>query len=190
MRDLICWDVVSVDGFFEGPDHDISWFPFDDELEEYILDTQRSAGTLLFGRVTYEMMAAYWPAATGPIAEFMNTVPKVVVSRTLSEVDWHPTTIIRDDVADRIAKLKQEPGQPIFVFGSADLTDSLLAYGLVDELRIGVSPILLGDGVPMFRRGGGRRPLRLTWSRTFGSGLVVLHYRPVAAAEAEPENGR
>jgi dihydrofolate reductase len=179
MRELICWDMVSVDGFFEGPEHDISWFAFDEELERYSLDTQRSASALLFGRVTYEMMAAYWPSESGDIADFMNSTPKVVVSNTLREADWHPTMIVRgEDVAGEIAKLKREPGGDIFVFGSADLTSSLLRYGLVDELRIGVNPILLGDGNRMFKRGGSRQSLRLVTSTALRSGLVILHYRP------------
>lgn len=179
MPDLICWDMVSVDGFFEGPEHDISWFAFDEELERYIIDTQRSAGTLLFGRRTYEGMAAYWPTATGEIAGFMNRVPKVVVSDTLQATDWQPTTIVRgEDMPREVARLKQDPGGTIFVFGSADLTASLLRHGLVDELRIGLNPILLGAGNRMFKAGGDRQALRLATATVLKSGLVILHYRP------------
>lgn len=187
MRELIAWDMLSLDGYFETTDRGIDWFAFDEQLERYILDTQAEAGTVLFGRRTYEMMRDYWPSAEGPIADFMNRVPKVVASTTLGDPGWSNVTVVRDDVPAAVAELKRAPGGTIFVFGSAGLTDSLLRYGLVDELRIGISPILLGDGARMFRRGGIRRPLRLTWSRTFGSGLVVLHYRPAAAAETEQE---
>lgn len=180
MRELICWDMITLDGYFQGPDADLSWFHFDDELERYVSDTQHSAGALLFGRVTYEMMADHWPSETGEIADFMNTVPKVVASRTLDQVGWHPPTIVNDDVAGEVRKLKEQPGGPVFVFGSATLTATLLAYGLVDELRIGVNPVILNEGVPLFKGGGGdRQELRLAESRVLGSGVVILHYRPV-----------
>ncbi|TIP62669.1 dihydrofolate reductase family protein, partial [Mesorhizobium sp.] len=91
MRKLIIWDMVSVDGFFEGPDRDISWFVFEEELENYIRETQENADTLIFGRVTFELMAAYWPSEQGWIADFMNNIEKVVFSRTLKSADWNNT---------------------------------------------------------------------------------------------------
>jgi dihydrofolate reductase len=94
MRKVIMWNMVTLDGMLEGSDRDISWFVFDDELEKYIHETQASADTLLFGRVTYEMMAGYWPTAEGWIADFMNSVPKFVFSRTLSKADWSNSTLI------------------------------------------------------------------------------------------------
>ena len=89
MRKVILWDMITVDGFFEGPGHDLGWFVFEEELERYILETQEKAGTLLFGRVTYEMMASYWPTASGRIADFMNGIEKIVFSRTMADPDWN-----------------------------------------------------------------------------------------------------
>lgn len=149
------------------------------ELENYILETQLAAGTLLFGRVTYERMAAHWPTAEGEIAEFMNSVPKVVFSRTLPSADWTNTTLLRDDVPEEVATLKRQPGGDIFVFGSAGLSATLIEHGLVDEYRIGINPILLGGGVPLFKGRTGRLPLSLVDVTRLGSGLVILHYRPV-----------
>jgi dihydrofolate reductase len=179
MRKVILWDMLSLDGYFEGPEKGaIDWFRFDEDLEKYILETQESADTLLFGRVTYEGMAAYWPSAEGQIADFMNNVPKVVFSRTLTTTDWNNTTLIRENVPEEVAKLKQQPGGDIFVFGSADFAATLIEHGLVDEYRFGINPVLLGTGVPFFKSGAEKRNLSLVEAKPLNSGLVILHYRP------------
>jgi dihydrofolate reductase len=179
VRNVILWDMLSLDGYFEGPEKgNIDWFRFDEDLEKYILGTQQSADTLLFGRVTYEGMAAYWPSAEGQIAGFMNSVPKVVFSRTLESADWNNTTLVKENAPEEVAKLKQQPGGDIFVFGSADFSRTLIEHDLVDEYRFGINPVLLGSGVPFFRRSGGRRNLKLLEAKPFRSGLVILHYRP------------
>lgn len=177
MRELIAWDMVSLDGYFETVDRQLDWFAFDEQIERYILDTQVDAGTVLFGRRTYEMMRDYWPTAEGPIADFMNSVAKVVVSTTMDDPGWSNVTLVRAAVPDAVAELKRAPGGPIFVFGSAVLTDTLIRHDLIDEYRIGVNPVLLGDGHPFFRVGLPRRALRLTDHHRFDSGLMVLHYR-------------
>jgi len=178
MRKLILWDMVTLNGLFEGPDHDISWFVFEDELENYIRETQAAADTLLFGRVTYEMMATYWPSAEGWIADFMNGVEKVVFSRTLSKAEWNNTRLVKDDVAGKVAKLKKASGNDIFVFGSADFSATLIKEGLVDEYRIGINPVVLGRGVPLFKEGMDRVDLTLLEARPLKSGVVILHYAP------------
>jgi dihydrofolate reductase len=124
MARLIMWNLMSLDGYFEGPDHDLSfhedvWGP---ELEEFCVELGRGAGTLLFGRVTYQMMASYWPTATGDIADYMNGLPKIAVSRTLKKSDWGNTRFIADDVAGEVANLKREMAKDVFVFGSANLS--------------------------------------------------------------------
>jgi len=183
MRRVIMWDMVSVDGFFEAPGHDIGWFVFEDELAAYIGETQLEADTLLFGRVTYEMMAAYWPSAEGNIATFMNGVEKFVFSRTLTSADWHRTTLLTGDAAKEVERLKQRDGGTIFVFGSADFAAGLIAKGLVDEYRLGINPVLLGNGVPLFKPGLKRTELKLTHARPLKSGVVILHYQPQADAQ-------
>lgn len=178
MRKVIMWDMVSVDGYFEGPDHDLGWFVFEDELEEYILETQLTADTLLFGRVTYEMMAGYWPTAEGQIADFMNSVPKVVFSRTLDKANWNNTTLVKENAGEEVSKLKQQPGKNIFVFGSANFAETLMKHGLVDEYRIGINPVVLGSGTPLFKNGTDKLDLKVLQTRPLKSGVVILHYAP------------
>ncbi|WP_077959933.1 dihydrofolate reductase family protein [Ensifer adhaerens] len=182
MRKVIMWDMVSVDGFFEAPGHDIGWFVFEDELAAYIGETQLGTGTLLFGRVTYEMMAAYWPSAEGDIATFMNGVEKFVFSRTLTSADWARTTLVTGDAVKEVERLKKLEGGTIFIFGSADFAAGLIEKGLVDEYRLGINPVLLGDGVPLFKPGPQRTKLKLTHTRPLKSGVVILHYEPAADA--------
>jgi dihydrofolate reductase len=175
---LILWDMISLDGYFEGPNKgDIDWFVFDDELEKYILETQSDVSALVFGRNTYELMAAYWPSAEGQIADFMNSVPKLVFSTTLQGVDWNNSRLVRENVSEEVSRLKQGAGD-IFCFGSADFASTLINEGLVDEYRIGINPILLGSGVPFFKGGPSRRKLKLVDTKPLKSGLVILHYQP------------
>lgn len=178
MRDVIMWNMVTVDGLFKGPNDEIDWFVFDDELESYILETQKEADTLLFGRKTYEGMASYWPQAEGQIADFMNSVPKVVFSRTLNEATWNNTTLIRDNAPEEVMKLKQQPGGDIFLFGSADFAATLIEHNLIDEYQLGINPLVLGAGVPLFKGRQQRLPMTLVETRPLASGLVILHYRP------------
>src|SRR3989442_5154018 len=136
VRKLIMWNLVTLDGFFEGPKSwDLDWHDtvWGEELEQYSIEQSSSTGALLFGRVTYEGMASYWPSQKGAIADFMNTIPKVVFSRTLEEADWNNTTLVKDNVIDEVRKLKKQPGKTLFVFGSADLSATLLEHGLSDE---------------------------------------------------------
>ena len=181
MRKVIMWDMVSVDGFFEAPGHDIDWFVFEDELAAYIGETQLEAGTLLFGRVTYEMMAAYWPSAEGDIATFMNGIEKFVFSKTLASADWNNTTLVSGDAVAEVERLKERGGGSIFIFGSADFAATLTARGLVDEYRLGINPVLLGKGTPLFQDIPERTKLDLTQVRPLKSGVVILHYRPAKA---------
>jgi dihydrofolate reductase len=135
----------------------------------------------MFGRETYELMAAYWPTATEDdpeVIEFMNSVQKVAVSTTLERADWNNTTLVSDNLAEYVKELKERPGKEIAMFGSVRLTASLLELGLVDELRVMVFPILLGKGASMFSTLNGRVPLELCRTTTFRSGNVLLVYRP------------
>jgi dihydrofolate reductase len=143
-----------------------------------------SSDALLMGRRTYEEFASYWPqqpSEGNPIAAFMNTTPKYVASTTLKELDWDGSTLLGDDVAGEVAKLKQEPGKDIIVNGSATLVRSLLADGLVDELQLMIHPIVLGGGGRLFENGVPRRPLELVDSRAFTSGVLSVTYRPAAS---------
>lgn len=179
MGKLIAWDMVTIDGYFEGPKPgELDWFVFDDELERYIIDSQKDAGALVFGRVTYEMMAAYWPSEEGTIAEFMNRVPKLVFSRTMKTADWHNSRVAMGTVPDEMNKLKRSVEGDVFVFGSANLVSSLIKHGLIDEYRIGINPVLLGAGVPLFKGGEPHQKLRVVKALPMKSGVVIMHYEP------------
>jgi dihydrofolate reductase len=183
MRKILAFLVVTIDGYYEGPNGEFDWPVVDEEFNEFGLQQLEEVDTLLFGRVTYEGMAAYWPTPAAEqddprVAARMNTLPKLVVSRTLDRADWANTRIVKDDVAAELTRLKQRPGKDIAIFGSSDLVVSLLGMGLVDELRIMVHPVVLGAGKSLFRTTPERLHLQLVEARPFRSGSVLLTYRP------------
>ncbi|MEA5114765.1 MAG: dihydrofolate reductase family protein [Geobacteraceae bacterium] len=179
MRKLIMWNLMTLDGYFEGPNRDIDWHEdvWGDELEQFSIEQCQAAGAFLFGRVTYELMANYWPSAKGEIADFMNGLPKIVASRTMEKADWHNTRLVRENVPEEIARLKAEFGKDIFIFGSADLSASLIPQGLIDEFRLCVVPTVLGGGSFLFKASPERLKLRLLDSRPLETGAVILRYQ-------------
>jgi dihydrofolate reductase len=183
MRKVILFNLVSLDGFFAGPDGDLDWHVVDEEFNEFAEEQLKSMDSILFGRVTFQMMAGYWPtpgATTNDpsIAGLMNSVSKIVFSRTLEKADWQNTRLVKEDAAEEVSKLKQQPGKDLVIFGSADLASSLTKLGLIDEYRVLVNPVILGDGKPLFKGVSDRIKLKLVKSRTFGSGKVLLYYQP------------
>lgn len=180
MRNLIAWNLMTLDGYFEGTTHwelDFHMTVWGDELEAYSIEQCQEIGTLLFGRRTYEGMADYWKAETGVIAELMNSVDKVVVSRTLDSVNWNNTRLLKGDIAKHLISLKDEQNdKAIFVFGSADLLESLLDMAAVDEYRLFLAPVVLGAGTPLFKADGCRKDFVLLESRAFANGGVLLRY--------------
>jgi dihydrofolate reductase len=183
MRKLYLFNLITLDGFFEGPNRDISWHNVDEEFNEFAIEQLNSADLLLFGRVTYELMASYWPTPTAIkndpiIAQEMNSIAKIVFSRTMNKVDWNNTRLIKENAAEETSKLKQQPGKNILIFGSADLASEFMKLGLIDEFRIIVNPILLGNGTPLFKDISDRMKLNLLKTRTFRSGNVLLYYEP------------
>ncbi len=178
MRKVIVSNLVSVDGFFEGPNKELDWHVGDDEFFAYAKEMLRNADTLIFGAVTYKMMAAYWPTAPlDEIAEKMNSLPKVVFSKSLKKVEWNHSRLVGNDAREEIAQLKQDPGKDIVVLGSATLASSLLQSGLVDEYRVIVNPVLLGRGHPLFMGITDRIRLKLLATKVLGSGVVILSYQ-------------
>lgn len=180
MRRLVMWSLMSLDGFIEGPGRDISWHAdiWGEELEALSKETGWRAGALVFGRITYELMANYWPTATGEIADYMNGLPKFVFSRSLKSVDWANAILLRGDPAEEVAELKRAPGKDIFVFGSADLSATLIEAALIDEYRIGLSPLFLGDGGRLFKPMPEKRKLKLIDSHPHSTGVIILRYEP------------
>ena len=175
--------MVTLDGFFDGPNRDISWHNVDAEFNEFAIEQTGSVGALLFGRVTYELMASFWPTTfaleTDPIvADLMNRLPKLVFSTTLAKADWNNTRLIKDHVAEEISQLKQQPGKDLALFGSANLMSALMKLDLIDEHRIMVNPVILGSGTPLFKRAENKQNLKLINTRIFGNGNVLLFYQP------------
>ncbi len=190
MRKLFSFNMVTLDGFFEGSNHEIDWHNVDDEFNEFAIEQTGTVDVLLFGRVTYQMMASYWPTpaviANDPIvAGQMNRVSKIVFSRTLKEVEWNNTRLVRDHVAEEISKLKQQPGKDLALFGSANLMSTLMQLDLIDEHRVMVNPVILGSGNPLFKRTKDKLNLKLIRTRTFGNGNVLLCYQPDRKEQGE-----
>lgn len=187
MRNLVAFMHMSLDGFAAGPNGELNWVAYDEELQKYAAGIVDSVGTALYGRVTYHMME-YWrtvpdnPAATEHErnhAAWIEAIPKVVVSTTLSGVDWNNATLIADSLVEGINQLKQLPGKDIVIFGSPSLTQALAQLGLVDEYQLTVSPVLLGTGVQFFAPLTAKQPLQLLSSKILASGALGLHYQVV-----------
>ena len=181
MRRLIMWNLMSLDGYIEGRGRDLSFHEdvWGEELERLSIEQGEEIGALLFGRVTYDLMAGYWPTAPkSAVADYMNGLPKFVFSRTLKNAEWTNSTLLKGDAAAEVAKLKQEKGKDIFVFGSADLSHPLIEANLFDEYRLCVTPVLLGEGTPLFNEGAGKRKLRLLETRPLKIGAVIVKYAP------------
>jgi dihydrofolate reductase len=183
MRKVIFFNLTSLDGYFEGPDRDINWHNVDDEFNEFAIQQTGEFGALLFGRVTYELMASYWPTEAAQlddpiIAGLMNSLPKIVFSNTLEKVEWDNTKSVKDNFVEEVLKLKQQPGKDIAIFGSSDLAVTFIEHNLIDEFRIMVNPILLGEGKPILQGIKTRLSLKFLKTRTFKSGNVLLYYEP------------
>ena len=187
MRKVIAGLFLSLDGVMESPE---KWhLPyFNDEMEEAIGAAMGQADAMLMGRVLYEEWAAYWPQQDpeeNPVAARMNGVRKYVVSTTLEEpLEWNNSTLIKGDVPEAVAALKQQPGKDLQVIGSGDLAQTLMRHDLVDEYRLMIHPLVLGSGSRLFRDGSPRIALRLVDTRPTGTGVLILTYRP-AGRDAE-----
>lgn len=179
MGKLIMWNLVTLDGYFEGLnkwDLDFHRHAWGDELERLSIEQLEQCEGLLFGRVTYEGMAAYWKAEEGTVADFMNTLPKLVFSRTLTKPDWNNTGLVSENVAETVREAKQQAKKDLYVFGSAELSATLIEEGLFDEYRLALVPILLGSGNPLFKQGMESHKLKLVDAKPFKSGCLVLRY--------------
>ena len=184
MRKLVSSFFISLDGVVEAPD---KWhFPyFDDEMGAAVGEAIAASDTLLLGRRTYEEWAAYWPhqdPASDPFVSVMNDTPKFVASTTLDAAEWENSTLLDGDLAESVAELKKGPGKNIGMSGSATLVRSLLERGLVDELRLLVHPLVVGQGAKLFPDGSPPVSLEVAGSRTFSTGVLDVTYRPVAGA--------
>jgi dihydrofolate reductase len=188
MRKLIVFNNVTMDGYFTSVNGDISWAHSannDAEFNAFVAENASSGGQLLLGRITYELMASYWPTPNAiesdPIvAEGMNSMPKVVFSRTLDKVSWSSTKLVKGDIASAIRRMKEEPGKGMAILGSGSIVSQLAPEGLIDEYQIVMNPVVLGKGRTMFDGIKEMLTLKLTKTRTFGNGKVFLCYEPMS----------
>ena len=188
MRKLVVFNHVSLDGYFVDANGSMQWAKLDvndAEWNAFVAENAKGEGPLVFGRVTYELMASYWPTPMAAkhdavVAERMNQLPKVVFSKTLDEASWSNTKLVKGDMAAEIRKMKKEPGDGMVILGSGTIVSQLAKDGLIDEYQMVVDPVVLGKGRTMFDGLTEKLSLKLTRSRVFGNGKVFLSYAPGA----------
>jgi dihydrofolate reductase len=185
MRKITIFNFITLDGYYKGPLEDIRWHRHGAEEIAYSEESLAYGGTLLFGRVTYEMMASYWPTPMAMkndpvVAEGMNKAEKIVFSRTLKKAEWNNTTVISHNIVEEMRKLKQKPGKDMTVLGSGSIVSLFAEQGLIDEYQIMVDPVAIGEGTPIFKNIKQKLDLTLTQSKVFKSGVVLLCYKPLA----------
>lgn len=184
MRKLIVFNHVSLDGYFTDAAGDMSWAHSQDaEWNAFVKENASQGGELLFGRVTYELMAGFWPTPMASshfpeVAERMNSMPKVVFSRTLDHASWNNTKLVKDGLADAVRRMKQDPGPGMVIFGSGTIVAQLAREGLIDEFQIVVHPIVLGRGRILFEDIPEKLALKQIRTRNFSNGNVLLCYEP------------
>ena len=184
MARLILFNMMTVDGFFEGMNREIDWHNVDGDFNEFAIEQLNNASLLIFGRVTYELMASYWPTPEAVkddpvVAGKMNSLGKIVFSNTLKKADWNNTRLIKGDPVKECNALKAKHDKDIYIFGSANLAAALRNEGVIDEYRMIVNPLILGNGNVLFKPSRKRLSLRLIRSRIFNNGNVLLCYEPV-----------
>jgi len=189
MRKLIVFNLITLDGYFSGENGDISWHRVDAEFQELANAAANSGNTLLFGRKTYELMASYWPTPAGlqddpVVAAGMNASEKLVFSRTLVRADWHNARLLKGDLRDEVKKLKAGSGPDLAVLGSGSIVAQLAAAELIDEYQLLLNPVALGKGRTLFEGIGRPLAFRLTGTRTFGNGNLLLCYEPERTSAA------
>jgi dihydrofolate reductase len=190
MRKIISMIHLSLDGFAAGPNDELDWISYDAELEGYAHSLHEITDAVIWGRRTYEGMAGYWLTVPGnpdsspaerEHAGWLDQATKIVVSRTLDRVDWgsaQNTVLIKDNIADEIQRIKQQPGKDIWFLGSTNLAQTFMQLDLIDEYRFNINPTVLGQGKPLFQNVTRKIPLKLLESKTFKSGVVGLRYVP------------
>jgi dihydrofolate reductase len=186
MPKLVVYNSVSLDGYFTDANGDMSWaHKRDPQWQAFVTENASGGGQLLFGRVTYELMASFWPtplaAQSNPIVvERMNSMRKFVFSRTLDKASWNNTTLLKGDLPREVRKLKQEPGPNMVIMGSGSVVAQLADAGLIDEYQIVLNPLVVGNGRTLFEGVKNKLPMKLARSRAFDNGNVVLFYEPAA----------
>jgi dihydrofolate reductase len=187
MRKIIFLIHVSLDGYVAGENGEMDWIVYNDEVARYVYDLHATTDTAIYGRMTYEMMAGYWPTVLSDPnsgegdrehARWLEGASKIAVSRSMQSADWENTTIIGDNLSSEITRLKQQPGKDMWLLGSPTLAQSMMRLGLIDEYRINVNPVIVGKGKPLFGGLDTQLNLKLLEARTFAGGVVALRYVP------------
>ena len=185
MRKLVLFAHISLDGFAADSHGGLDFLIYNEELQQFADELVKTVGAPVYGKNTYQLMAGYWPTVlVDPTASqqeldharWVQQIPKIVFSTTLPGADWHNTTLIKGNVVEAVNQLKQQDGNDLVIFGSPGLAKSLMNLGLIDEYKLTLHPILLGEGIRLFDSPSPRRKLRLLASKTLGSGVVTLHY--------------
>lgn len=186
MRKLVLFMHISLDGFAAGTNGELNWVSYDEELKKYAEGIVKKVGTPVYGRVTYQMMENYWPTvlknpsatqAELAHARWIENVEKIVFSKTLTNFQWKNTKVIKDNIVDEIQKLKEQPGGDLVIFGSPGLAHSLMEFNCIDEYQLTLNPVLLGQGIPLFKNIHRRNDMTLIHSTTLKSGVLGLHYK-------------
>ncbi len=151
MRKIIVSNYITIDGFFAGPNGELDWFVWDDEMAKFSIDQLKTMDAILLGRVTYKLFADYWPTPAAYkenpiIAPMMNDLPKIVFSRTLDSVEWNNSKLVKENIAEEISRQKKQPGKDMVIFGSGSIVSALTRLGLIDVYRLIVNPVILGSG--------------------------------------------
>ncbi len=183
MRKLSIFNFITLNGYYKGLNEDISWHRHGEEESEFSAESLKPGNTLLFGRITYEMMAGYWttPMAfqnTPEVAEGMNNADKIVFSRTLKKANWKNTKLIKSNIVEEIKKMKKMPGNDMTILGSGSILTLFAEHGLIDEYLFMIDPVVISDGTPIFKNIKNIPDLKLTMTKTFKSGVVLLQYKP------------
>ena len=186
MSKVMVFQQVSIDGYFTDANDDMSWAHRQDpEWNAFVAENAKGDAVLLFGRITYEQMAGFWPTRHAienfpTVAEGMNRLPKVVFSRTMDKASWNNTRLVKDGMAAEVRRLKKESGKDLVLMGSGSIVSQLTQEGLIDEFQLVVNPIVLGKGRSMFDGVKRKVSVKRTHTRTFGNGNVLLCYEPTA----------
>jgi dihydrofolate reductase len=185
MRKLVLFMHVSLDGFAADANGGLDWISYDGELQQYAEGIVATVGSPVYGRVTYELMAGYWPAVldnpdadehSKAHAQWVDKATKIVFSKTMKKAEWHNTIVINDNIAEEINKLKQQPGKDLVIFGSPGLAHSFMELDLIDEYQFTLNPVLLGSGMPVYQNIKNKTNLKLVKTTALKSGVMGLHY--------------
>ena len=188
MRKLVLFMHLSLDGYAAGPNGELDFMTYDEELALWADELMKTVGSPVYGRTTYQLMESYWPTVlTKPNvpkqalahAQWVENVPKIVFSRTLNEVTWNNTRLIKGNIAEEVEKLKQQPGKDLVIFGSPGLSADLMNLGLIDEYKFTVHPVIVANGISVFKNNKSKSKLKLIEAATLKSGVVTLHYTTI-----------